>query len=96
MIKRILAWVMLAGFIFLLLNLFLFGWYTEVCVIIYVIIFVVYALFGLSKGRSLDFTKSIRSASDNVDSENKEEEKELVENGKIVEGEGEGEKNSEN
>jgi len=38
MIRRVMAWVLLAGFVLLLLNILMFHYYLEVCILIYLII----------------------------------------------------------
>ncbi|HOQ37396.1 MAG TPA: hypothetical protein PK033_09330 [Acetivibrio sp.] len=49
MIKRIIAWILLAGFILLLLNLAIFRIYWEISLTVYIFIMLIYVFFGLSK-----------------------------------------------
>jgi len=44
--KRILAWVLLVGFVLLLLNILLFRFYLELSSIVYIIIIVAFLLTG--------------------------------------------------
>ena len=54
MARRIGAWAAIVGFIFLILNLFWFKWYTELSAVIYIIIIVIYALFFMGKNKRED------------------------------------------
>lgn len=42
MLKRVLAWVLLAGFVFLIFNIIIFGFYLKQSVIVYLIIVFVF------------------------------------------------------
>jgi|BioPla2DNA2_1021312.scaffolds.fasta_scaffold14049_6 hypothetical protein len=49
MIKRILAWILLAGFILLLLNLAVFKFYWEISLTVYIFIMLTYVFYSLAK-----------------------------------------------
>ncbi|HEX2945792.1 MAG TPA: hypothetical protein VHT96_07535 [Clostridia bacterium] len=48
MLKRVLAWIILAGFVLLLLNIAIFHFYLQACIAIYVVIVI---FFVLSSGK---------------------------------------------
>lgn len=50
MLKRILAWTAILGFIFLILNLFFFRYYIELSTAIYIII-IIYFIFSTIKSK---------------------------------------------
>jgi|GEM_PF-595230 len=48
MLKRILAWIILGGFVLLLLNIAIFHFYWQICTAVYVVIII---FFVLSSGK---------------------------------------------
>ncbi len=48
MLKRVLAWIILIGFVLLLLNIAIFHFYWQVCTAVYVVIII---FFVLSNGK---------------------------------------------
>ncbi len=63
MARRIGAWVAIVGFVFLILNLFWFKWYTELSAVIYIIIIVIYVLFFMGKNKREDELEKIKKES---------------------------------
>ena len=48
MLRRILAWILLIGFLLLMINIFVFGFYWQLSIGIYLVV-AVYFLFSKSK-----------------------------------------------
>ena len=44
--KRVIAWILLAGFVMLLLNLIVFRFYWQLSMVVYIIIVIVFVLTG--------------------------------------------------
>lgn len=47
--RRVFAWLLLAGFILLLLNLAIFKVYWEICLTVYIFIMLMYVFYGMAK-----------------------------------------------
>lgn len=75
MARRIGAWAAIAGFIFLILNLFWIKWYTELSAVIYIIIVVIYVLFFMGKKKEEDMPENVKkeSSDDNREGNNNED-----------------------
>lgn len=61
MIKRIIAWLLLLGFVFLILNITFIGFYRELTFLIYLII-VVFFLFNNKRNRGLKESNDTHNA----------------------------------
>lgn len=59
MLRRILAWVVLAGFVLLLLNVMFFRFYWQLSVAIYIIVMLGYVLYS-SRARRLENLEKVR------------------------------------
>ena len=60
MVRRILAWVVLAGFVLLLLNVMFIRFYWQLSVAIYIIVMLGYILYSSRARRMEDLKKVIK------------------------------------
>jgi ABC-type antimicrobial peptide transport system permease subunit len=63
MARRILAWVLLAGFVLLLVNVMFFRLYWQLSIAIYIIVMIGYVLYS-SRARRLENLERIRKMKD--------------------------------
>ncbi|HEY8348298.1 MAG TPA: hypothetical protein PK767_01380 [Clostridiales bacterium] len=73
MVRRILAWVVLAGFILLLLNVMFFRFYWQLSVAIYIIVMLGFILYSSKARRMEDLKKVIKMEENNAGSNNEED-----------------------
>ena len=73
MVRRILAWVVLAGFILLLLNIMFFRFYWQLSVAIYIIVMLGFILYSSKARRMEDLKKVIKMEENNAGSNNEED-----------------------
>jgi len=72
MVRRILAWVVLAGFVLLLLNVMFFRFYWQLSVAIYIIVMIGYILYSSMARRMKDLGKVIKMEEKNCESNTEE------------------------
>lgn len=72
MVRRILAWVVLAGFVLLLLNVMFFRFYWQLSVAIYIIVMIGYILYSSMARRMKDLGKVIKMGEKNSESNTEE------------------------
>jgi len=72
MVRRILAWVVLAGFVLLLLNVMFFRFYWQLSVAIYIIVMIGYILYSSMARRMKDLGKVIKMEEKNSESNTEE------------------------
>lgn len=58
MLRRIFAWFVLAGFIFLITNILFIGWYREGFAYIYLVAAVSYFLYTVIRGRPAEISNN--------------------------------------
>ena len=66
--RRIIAWVLLVGFLFLIINLIVIRYYWQLSMVIYLVIVFIF-LFTNRKGSSIDNSSSDNSSDNKEDRE---------------------------
>ena len=69
MIKRVGAWILILGFVFIIFDILVIGWQREAVGIIYAVIFIIYILFFSKSKNTKDMEESsnVDGEDDNID-----------------------------